>query len=357
MLLSYIVYFGLLIECWIFSYFAEKRNRKLLIWVIILSLTMAAGLRAYSVGLDTPSYVEKFSYIYKGMFSYAYGLEESFKYICYGILHVIPNASFLLGLLALITHACIILRFWELRGIASFPCMVVFYYMSFYFMSLNGIRQFVAVAIVFWGTRYLGQKKFLRFILCICIAALFHQTAIVGFLLLLLNAFQWKELQQKQKLLYILFILCVPLIIVLLSNKMAQYSRYFSDLSINIGLIVPVKLALWMLCMLLMAHSAMYQEFLSSIHASEKFDVRISYIIYLFGLLLVSLGYFFPTFIERISWYFYVYEGVFYGALLKNTERGTKIPISCGIFLLIAYGFWYSLSHDSQGVMPYLIII
>ena len=139
MLLSYIVYFGLLIECWIFSYFAEKRNRKLLIWVIILSLTMAAGLRAYSVGLDTPSYVEKFSYIYKGMFSYAYGLEESFKYICYGILHVIPNASFLLGLLALITHACIILRFWELRGIASFPCMVVFYYMSFYFMSLNRI--------------------------------------------------------------------------------------------------------------------------------------------------------------------------------------------------------------------------
>lgn len=159
MLLSYIVYFGLLIECWIFSYFAEKRNRKLLIWVIILSLTMAAGLRAYSVGLDTPSYVEKFSYIYKGMFSYAYGLEESFKYICYGILHVIPNASFLLGLLALITHACIILRFWELRGIASFPCMVVFYYMSFYFMSLNGIRQFVAVAIVFWGTRYLGRKS------------------------------------------------------------------------------------------------------------------------------------------------------------------------------------------------------
>lgn len=53
----------------------------------------------------------------------------------------------------------------------------------------------------------------------------------------------------------------------------------------------------------------------------------------------------------------YVYEGVFYGVLLKNTERGTKIPISCGIFLLIAYGFWYSLSHNSQGVMPYLFII
>ena len=38
MLLSYIVYFGLLIECWIFSYFAEKRNRKLLIWVTFYPL-------------------------------------------------------------------------------------------------------------------------------------------------------------------------------------------------------------------------------------------------------------------------------------------------------------------------------
>ena len=153
MLLSYAIYFGLLIICGIFSCLADRRNSKTFLWGIILSLTLIAGLRAYSVGLDTQNYVEKFSYIYKGQFRYAYGLEESFKYICYGILHVIPNASFLLGVLALITNSCIILRFWELRKIVSFPCMVLFYYMSFYFMSLNGTRQFVAVAILFWGTR------------------------------------------------------------------------------------------------------------------------------------------------------------------------------------------------------------
>ena len=356
MLLSYAIYFGLLIICGIFSCLADRRNSKTFLWGIILSLTLIAGLRAYSVGLDTQNYVEKFSYIYKGQFRYAYGLEESFKYICYGILHVIPNASFLLGVLALITNSCIILRFWELRKIVSFPCMVLFYYMSFYFMSLNGTRQFVAVAILFWGTRYLGQKKLLRFIICVCIATLFHQTAIVGFLLLLLNVLQWRDLQQRQKNLYILLVLCLPLIVVLLSQKMEQYRRYFSDISINMGLIIPIKLVLWILCLLLMAHSAVYQKYLSEISRSDQFNVRISYVLYIFGLLLSATGYFFPTFIERISWYFYIYEGVFYGALLKNTENGTKIPIGSMIFLLIAYGFWYSLSHNSQGIVPYLFI-
>lgn len=70
----------------------------------------------------------------------------------------------------------------------------------------------------------------------------------------------------------------------------------------------------------------------------RKFDVRISYIIYLFGLLLVSLGYFFPTFIERISWYFYVYEGVFYGALLKIRNGAQKFQFPVGYFSLSPMG-------------------
>lgn len=356
MLLSYAVYIGLLIICGACSYLADKRNNKAFLWVIILSLTLTAGLRAFSVGFDTQNYVEKFSYIYRGMFRYAYGLEESFKYICYGILRVVPNVSFLLGVLALITNACIILRFWELRKIASLPCMVLFYYMSFYFMSLNVMRQFVAVAILFWGTRYLGQKKFLRFVICVCVASLFHRTAIVGLLLILLNVLQWSDLNSRQKNRYILFMLCLPLIVVLLIRKMDQYSRYFSDFSIHIGLIIPIKLALWMLCMLLMVHSAMYQRYLTELSNTDRFNVYSAYMIYLLALFFAAMGYFFSSFIERISWYFYVFEGVFYGSILKNTKNETKIPLAAMIFLLIGYGFWYSLSHNSQGTVPFKFI-
>lgn len=356
MLFSFVFYLSLLLFCGIFAWMADRRSSKLFLWLIILSLSLVAGFRAYSVGIDTQRYVDKFSYIYRGMFRYAYGFEESFKYICYVVLHIVPNASFLLGLLSFITNAAIILRFWEYRKLSSFPCMVVFYYMSFYFMSLNGVRQFVAVAIVFWGTRYLGQKKFFSFIVCICIASLFHHTAILALFLLLLNLFQWKDLYRSQKQLFILFALCLPLIVVLLSNNLNQYSRYFAIRSFNIGMIIPVKLILWMLCLFLTAHSFRYQDFLFGIDNASRFNIQISYINYLIGLILAALVYFFPTFIERISWYFYVYEGVFYGALLKNTDKETRTPLAFIICFLIGYAFLYSMVHNSQGTMPYLFV-
>lgn len=356
MLLSYAIYIGLLILCGVCAWLAERRDSKLFLWVVIAALTLVAGLRDYSVGVDTQGYVNLFSYIYRGMFRYAYGLEESFKYICYGILRIVPNASFLLGVLAFVTHALILLRFWELRKISSLPCMVLFYYMSFYFMTLNVVRQFVAVAIIFWGTRYLGQKKVVPYILCVCAAALFHRTAVIGLLLLLLNLFQWRDLSRGQKRLYILVGLCFPGVIALLVRELGQYSRYLTEVSFDLGLIIPVKIALWLLCLFLMAHSAVYPRFLSGTSRSERFDLRISSVTYLVALLFVAMAYIFPTFVERISWYFYAYEGVFYGSVLRNTEKKTKLPLAGIIFFLVAYGFWRSMSHNSQGTMPFLFI-
>lgn len=356
MLLSYAIYFGLLIICGIFACLSDRRSSKTFLWGIILSLTLIAGLRAYSVGLDTQNYVEKFSYIYNGKFRYAYGFEESFKYICYAFLHIVPNASFLLGILAFITHACIIFRFWDLRRIASFTCMVAIYFMSFYFMTLNGIRQFVAVAIVFWGTRYLERKKPLQFIICVCVATFFHRSAIICIFLLCLDLLRWKELHQYQRDLYVLLAFSFPVILARLYMELGKYSGYFSKMALNIGLVIPVKIVLLLLSLFLTAHSPKYRKFFAEATYSDRFSIRTSNMIYLLGLLLAALAYFFPTFVERVSWYFYIYEGVFYGSILRNTERGTKIPLAAMIFFLISYGFLYSMVHNSQGTMPYLPI-
>lgn len=356
MLLSYTIYFGLLLVCIVCSYYAERKNSRLLMVVIVLSLTIVAGLRGFSVGIDTRSYVEKFSYIYNGKFRYAYGFEESFKYICYAFLHIVPNVSFFLGVLAFITHACIIFRFWDLRRIASFTCMVAMYFMSFYFMTLNGIRQFVAVAIVFWGTRYLERKKPLQFLICVCVATFFHRSAIICIFLLCFDLLRWKELHQYQKDLYVLLAFSFPVILARLSIELGKYSGYFSKMSLNIGLVIPVKIVLLLLSLFLIAHSPKYKKFFVEATYSERFSIRTSNTIYLLGLLLAALAYFFPTFVERVSWYFYIYEGVFYGSILRNTERGTKIPLAAMIFFLIGYGFLYSMVHNSQGTMPYLPI-
>ena len=67
-----------------------------------------AGLRAYSVGIDTANYVRDFELIMSGTIRYVYGLEKSFMLICRIILFICGNASFALFVFALITNIIII---------------------------------------------------------------------------------------------------------------------------------------------------------------------------------------------------------------------------------------------------------
>lgn len=48
-----------------------------------------------------------------------------------------------------------------------------------YFFYLNGIRQGIAVAITFWGFRFIENKKLIHFIITTIIASLFHGSALI----------------------------------------------------------------------------------------------------------------------------------------------------------------------------------
>ena len=159
MFTSYVIYIGLLLLCWLFAYQADRFDKKGYAWMIVGLLTLCAGLRGPTVGIDTSNYLNLFNLIHNGLFHLAYGLETSFKIIVYLIMRIVPSGRFVLTLFAFITNWCIIMRFWDLRKLSSFSCMVVCYYMAFYFTSLNAIRQFLAIGIVFYCSRYLERKQ------------------------------------------------------------------------------------------------------------------------------------------------------------------------------------------------------
>lgn len=50
----------------------------------------------------------------------------------------------------------------------------------FYAFSLNGMRQSIAMSIVFYSFAFVKDRAFLKFTACIAIAMLFHQTAAIG---------------------------------------------------------------------------------------------------------------------------------------------------------------------------------
>ena len=358
MILSYVVYIGSLLLCWLFSYLAQRRNSRLYVWLIIFTLTLVAGFRDFSVGMDTQNYVVKFDLIANGAFGLAFGLEESFKYIVHGLLSIFPNMTFLLTLFAFVTSWCIITRFWELREVSSFVCMVLCYYMAFYFMSFNAIRQFVAVGIVFYCTRYLTQNKIPRYIIGVLLAMQFHQSALIGFVLLAVNCLRWKELPQNQKVLYLMIVLVSPVVLVTAVRLFARYARYFANISLDIGFMVPLKLLFLTATLVFvfgMHHRLSYFRGGETWGRTERFNVLMSSIGYFAALLMATLGYLFP-YVERISCYFYLFEGVYYGVLLKGKQAVNRIVFGYFICFVVGYGFVYSILHNSQGTMPYAFI-
>lgn len=358
MISSYLIYFGLLVFCWFCAILANRNNSKKWVWLIIIALTLIAGLRDYSVGIDTQSYVTKFAYIARGAFQYAYGLEESFKYICYAVLKVIPNATVLLTLLAFITNWCIITRFWELRKVSSFSCMVLCYYMAFYFMTMNGVRQFCAVGIVFYCTRYLGREKILRFILGVLIAMLFHQSAIIGIVLLIVNCLRWRELSTKEKVFYLVLLFALPGIGYVARHFVLRYAKYFSSVSMDIGIMIPLKfLFLAATSVFIFAMHRRYSYFRNGqvLNNEERLNLLMACLGYFAALLLTAFGYIFPL-VDRISWYLYLFEGVYFGMLLKGKTPLNRVVFGYAITFLLGYSFLYSMWHNSQGTMPYLFI-
>lgn len=360
MVLSYGIYIGLLVFCVYFAYQADRRNNKNLVWPIILALTLIAGLRDVSVGLDTGSYFAKFDSIAEGSFHLAYGLETSFKCICYVILHLVPSKSFLMMALAFLTNWCIITRFWELRRISSFPCMLLSYYMAFYFLTMNATRQFCAIAIVFYFTRYLYRKQPLKYLLGIVLAMLFHKSAAVGVLLLALDFLRWKELPKIQRTVYIAALAMIPVAGILAWRLLSSYFWYLSEVTLNLGLMLPTKILFLAVSFYYIAgwrrsHSRGYfpEPYRKNLSAENRFTMATVPLCYLLALVLAMLGYFFQ-FGERISWYFYMFEGVYFGILLKGEQKKERIIFGGVILFLLGYTFLGSMVFNHQGTMPYL---
>ena len=92
---SSLIYLTTILIVLLLSYSAQKRNKMGGFITAAIVLSLLAGLRAASVGIDTVHYIEQFEAIAKGRPDLAYGLEESFKRICAFLLGIWNNSNFL----------------------------------------------------------------------------------------------------------------------------------------------------------------------------------------------------------------------------------------------------------------------
>lgn len=336
----------------IVSFLAEKCNNRYLAFFLILILSVVSGFRDKSVGRDTEEYVEIF---YKAKNGIVFNKDVGFSYLCSILMQIFNNYTVLLLLFSFIIYGFIISRFWELRQYSSFCISVFSFYSFYYFESLNIMRQFCAIAIVFWAERYVEKKNYLTFMLYVLLATiLFHRSAIIGIGYLVLEVLTWKSLPKKNKRILfggiIIGLACGGWIMSSLSSYTEQYNHYFNAKSGNsIGLRVIALYIIWICSIIFLnkRNKKNYEGIIaqiayiknSSYESNLLLKVRVYYLV---GVSLSMLGYFYD-FMGRIGYYHIIFVFVYFGMIAKSSNNTYKNYQKYSIIVMIAFIVAYVL--------------
>lgn len=361
----------LLFVCILFSHKAEKENKILFLIFLAVILSFISGMRAYNVGEDTKNYVYFFKLISAGQSEYAYGLEPQFKLFCKILAKIWDNPSILLIVCSFITNFFVIVRIWDFKENASVVLMIVVYYVSFYLFTFNIMRQMCAVAILFYGSRFIDRGHYIKYLIFIFFAWVFHQSALIGVLFICCDVFLWKYLNKYQKVSLVILLLTTALSAPYLYKMMSKYFHYFRmGPDFEISYMMFAKLIIYIFCLddirnysVLKMERVSHSQFVLVLKDNNKFyikrvkqyknkclyQVQRAGIYYFMGICLTFLSCF--PYMDRVGLPFYIFEIAFWGAVAKSAKK-RKIYVLVFSLLLI-YIFCISMIKDGQGIFPY----
>lgn len=236
----------------IFFVFASCKNSNSRVKLIIGSgiLFVLMGFKDSSIGNDTLNYIELFDRLKnmpslidsKSRFEVGYQLYNKFISLFF------DNYQILFVVTAAICIGCVVygIKKNSKNWMYSLFLLIGF---RFYYFFLSGLRQSIAVSIIFVAYVFLKKKKILPYILLIILATLFHFSAFIFI-------FAWPLLEMKVsskdvlKILFgigIIYIFFTPIFSWVLSVLPAYYSGYLlteatstNNITNYLGFVIPV---------------------------------------------------------------------------------------------------------------------
>ncbi|HXH99788.1 MAG TPA: EpsG family protein [Sphingobacteriaceae bacterium] len=144
--------------------------------LLVLFAVFFAGFR-YQIGNDYDSYASIYQSISADPLS-TY-VEPGFAYFCFFLswLGISEQGMFLVFSATTIILLAKTLKKYSVNPLVSF--MIFLFLPGYYWNTLSIVRQFFAMAIIFYGVKYIINREFLKYLLCVIIATVFHKTAVI----------------------------------------------------------------------------------------------------------------------------------------------------------------------------------
>lgn len=153
------------------NYFLSK---KIGYKIAILFIILISAMR-FNIGYDWSSYL---NYIYPVYNPQYFKRLEPFNRLICSLAGSLQQPWILFTLYAIITYTLIG------KTISDFSCAkyesLMIYICLYYLSGLSTIRQEIAVAVIFYGYRYIREKKLFKYFIICILAMCFHKTAIIA---------------------------------------------------------------------------------------------------------------------------------------------------------------------------------
>ena len=195
------IYIAVFLVSCIFFWLSEKCksgfSKNFFAVIAILVPCILAGMRADTIGTDVKVYVEPlynaakqstsfFSYMnqrwfYIWRYKYVYDFEIGFILLVYLIEKIGGSIGLVLFFIHILVLSPIYLGLKRINKRYPIWLGMLVFYMLFYNTSLNMMRQWIAMSILFYGLCYLLEHKKKKYFIVVIAACLFHTSALVGF--------------------------------------------------------------------------------------------------------------------------------------------------------------------------------
>lgn len=336
-----IIWVGLISILFIEIQNKERRNR-IIVLFSCTGIFLVQALRANTVGVDLVGYIPAYEIV--GMINVFAG-DRLFNYEIGYILYsqffsklMFSNQLYLavvsLTILAPIAYT------WVKNS--KMPGLSVYIYLTlgFFTFSFSGLRQAIAIAIVFLSFKYIQEKRFLKFLICIILATTFHTSAVIFIIAYPLYFIRFK-------LKHYLFI--VPFFILIYLLKAKIFLFIYKLYSGETGEIVSTNAFTMLIVMLSIL-------VLSNLFGNKnQQDLRFNaYKNYLLIAICIQIFASESNIAMRSGYYFYIFVTLLIPEVISY-QRDLKIKLLATIILVIAllYFFEVNTGNGYLNVYPY----
>ena len=323
----------------------------------VMFISIVYGFR-YMVGMDWFGYVQLFYYILDHTYNYLLlKIEPGYFLINKIVGYLGYSYTILFIIIAGFTWILIFKRF----PTQILPFAIYFLFTSgWFFWSMNGVRQFIAIVIIFYSANYINLKQFRYYLFHVLFASMFHFSALP---LIVLYFIPYNKIYNP-KFLIILFIVAFAganifstVIISFLNEhieKLGPYATYFVSNSEKIERLGFEKTGLGYFLTICVSITALYfSNSLTQKHPQLKIYFVLMFLGTIFSIVFVNIQLF-----ERFILFFKFFQPISLSYLVWFHLKSKQYTIISLILILSNYIlFIKAIINSADKCSPYLFDI